>query len=165
MGINSMQQFADWLKGAVLDMEEVDKQLRLSALRTINRLERCPWHSIAMADALEAVAQSRTIDGRTLSALGAGDDFLTNVTRIYDEYCQLIDCGQNDIDDIYDMREAADFLDISYNMMKTYVSREKRIRGKQIGRSMVFTRQQLEDFRDNQMRPPGRPPQNDTQGE
>jgi hypothetical protein len=157
MSIKSMQDFTDWLKSSVLDMEGVDKQLRLSALRTINQLERCPWHAMAMTDAIEVVANSRVFDRHTLLALGKGDDFLNNVTHIYDEYCKLIDCEQNELDAVMNMHEAAEFLGIGYDMMKTYVSREKRIRGKQVGRSMVFTRQQLEKFRDNDMRPPGRP--------
>lgn len=47
---------------------------------------------------------------------------------------------------IYTMRDAAQYLDISYDMMVTYVIRQKRIQGERFGRSWAFTQQQLDDF-------------------
>ena len=55
--------------------------------------------------------------------------------------------NQSSLDDIFTMQEAAIYLGIAIDTMYKYVSRQKRIRGKMIGRSMIFTRQQLDQFK------------------
>ena len=158
--VDNIQQFADILKKAVLDADAT-AVARLEALDTISRFERCGWHSIAMTESIQKFQPSFTIIDSKVEITSSHSQFLQSIEEIYHEYSQHIDCDP--FNDILTMREAAEFLGISYSMMKTYVSREKRIRGKIVGTSTVFTRHQLEEFRDNEMRPPGRPPASDSE--
>ena len=145
-GIETMQRFADALKAVVLDIPG-QKRSRLQALRTINALAGCGWHDAAMLDAIEQCDYDVTVDADGCS-IEDGGDWLEAIEQIAAVYRDLIDCRD-------DMREAAAYLGISYDMMKTYASRQKRIRGVK-KRGMLFTRSQLEDFK-TEMRPRGRP--------
>ena len=53
------------------------------------------------------------------------------------------------LDNIYDTKMAAEYLGISYDTMVKYCTRQKRIRGKIYGKTMIFTRQQLDEFKDS----------------
>lgn len=147
----NMQEFADMLKAPILDMPGIGKARRLDALRTIQKFENCRWHFDAMNEALNTVDSGFEYPD-PVSLIGEGEDYLDNIERIYAEYSQHIDCESPPVlDEIYNMEEAAQYLGIAKDTMYKYVSRQKRIRGKKIGRSMVFTRQQLDDFKREEM--------------
>ncbi|MEL6526839.1 MAG: hypothetical protein AAFQ07_14140 [Chloroflexota bacterium] len=154
---DTMQNFADALKGIVLDATAVEKGLRLDTLRTINKLEGAGWNPHAMQEAIEQLDMQLIVDGQSISTTSDPQAFMLSVGELYTIYSELIGYQHDPFHDIFDMKGAADYLGISYEMMKTYVSREKRIRGSKFGRSIGFTRAQLDHFRDNEMRQPGRP--------
>lgn len=58
----------------------------------------------------------------------------------------------------FSTREAADYLGFSYNTMRYHVFYAKTIKGEKKGNSLIFTRDQLDTFRENK-RPQGRPKQ------
>ena len=156
--INHTQEIADIFKAILFDLNEVPKQSRMLILRHIQRLERCAWHPAAMQDAVEACPVEFNFDtDGNYDYVGSQADVADAIESIIHKYVEIMDCEDDPFADLFDMHEAATYLGISYDMMKTYVSREKRIRGKQIGRSMVFTRAQIDNFRDNEMKSPGRP--------
>ena len=83
-----------------------------------------------------------------MSMIDALSDLLWRYLDMYDG---------NPLDEVYDMHEVAAYLGIGYDMMKTYVSRKKVLCGKQIGRSMVFTRAQLDRFNQRERKRKGHP--------
>ncbi|PSN81003.1 hypothetical protein C8B47_03750 [filamentous cyanobacterium CCP4] len=141
---DSVQQFADTLKSVVLDMSNVSKAKRIEALRTITNFERCRWHPAAMTQAIQLIVGN---EEDWLSALGTDEEFLTNMDAIYQVYSQHIDCDQVELEDILDMKGAAEYLGIHLDTMKKYVYRQERLRGKMVGNSMAFTRRQLDTFK------------------
>lgn len=56
----------------------------------------------------------------------------------------------------FSTREAAVYLGLSFSTMKYYVHYVKRIKGQKMGNSLMFTRDQLDEFKAN-MRAAGRP--------
>lgn len=57
---------------------------------------------------------------------------------------------------VFSTREAAEYLGVTFNTMKYYIHYAKTITGKKMGNSLMFTKDQLDEFRANK-RPPGRP--------
>ena len=154
----TMQAFADVLKKVVLDMTDIHIDARLEAINTIQRFERCRWHRIAMTDAINETQPSFTITGEAIELHASESQFLQSIEEIYHKYSQHIDCDEI-LDEIFSMDEAAAYLDIAKDTMYKYVTRQKRVRGKMIGKSMDFTRQQLDNFRDSDLHSLGRPPE------
>lgn len=153
-----LQNVADILKGHILDITRVNKRRRMDGLRAIQRLENCAWNPDAMQEVFEACPLDIQFKNRIFEIQGDQDEILDAIEKIIEDYIISIGgCDPSPFDDIFDMHEAAAYLGISYDMMKTYVSREHRIRGTQKGRTMLFTRAQLDDFRDNDKKPQGRP--------
>lgn len=168
--IDTMQQFADSLKGLVLDMTGTSKATRLSILRTINQLEGCGWHPAAMQDAIQSAGYHLEFEGG-LRIIDADSGKLIDtqlipraIERIASEYGKLIDCDAAILQDIFDASEAAEYLGIGKDMFYKYSSRQHRIRGIEKGGAMLYTRQQLDRFKREEMRGPGRPPVKDEQG-
>jgi excisionase family DNA binding protein len=150
--MHNTQTMADIFKGAILD-DTSPKKARLGALNAIKQLERCGWHGPAMKAALAEAGVGFDNGSNTITRLENGADSITKAISIY---LESIGYTFDPFEGIYTTEEAADYLGISREMMITYASREKRIRGKMIGRSMVFTRAQLDEFKE-QMRPRGNP--------
>ena len=142
---DNSQAAADVLKGMV-------GRNNKRALETIKRLEKCGWHSRAFADAMAETGTWLDENGFSFSV-----DVGYSVERLINAYLAKMDCEEPDpFVDLFDMKEASEHLGISYDMMKTYVSRQGRIRGKKVGAGMVFTRQQLDRFKP-QIQPAGNP--------
>lgn len=57
---------------------------------------------------------------------------------------------------IFSTREAAEYLGISFNTMKYHIHYAKTVEGQKVGNSLMFTRDQLDEFKVNK-RPQGRP--------
>jgi hypothetical protein len=151
---DNSQAAADALKGVILDLSKVDKAARIAALRHIQDLERCGWNRRAFAAAMDEAGI-----GFDENRFSFKEDTLHSIGRVISIYLESVGCAQGEEDpfaEMYDMQEAAEFLGISYDMMKTYVSRQKRLRGKKVGTGMVFTRRQLEAFKEV-MQPAGNP--------
>jgi len=60
------------------------------------------------------------------------------------------------IQKLYSTQEAADYLGISLSTFKYHIHIAKNIKPQKVGRSLVFTQDQLDDFSINR-RPQGRP--------
>jgi excisionase family DNA binding protein len=153
-GIDHSQTMADIFKGFILDASKLDKGARIAALRSIQALEQCGWHRPAMQEAMEKSGIS--FDGQSLVFTAKGKAALAAIEQAISIYCESIGCKIDPLNEIYDMSEAAQYLGISKEMMITYVSRQGRLRGKKIGNSMAFSRQQLDEFK-RSMRRPGKP--------
>lgn len=142
---DNSQAAADVLKGMV-------GRKNKRALIAVQRLEQCGWSWRAFDEAMAKEGARYDENGFSFSV-----DIGYAVEMLIDTYLALVGCQESDpFVDIFDTREAAEYLGISYDMMKTYVSREKRIRGKAIGKSMIFARHQLDKFK-REMRPVGNP--------
>lgn len=148
----AVQSFADALKRLLLEATDIPTDQRLKALNLINGIERCRWHSIAMAEAImKANYTFEPSNGQYYlltfpESEKVSEHLPAAIERIYNEYSQLIDCDEV-LDQIYTMEEAAIYLGVVKDTMKKYVSRQKRLRGKMVGKSMIFTKRQLDDFK------------------
>ena len=58
--------------------------------------------------------------------------------------------------ELYSTREAAQYLGISFHTMKYYIHYAKTLKGQKVGSSLVFTKDQLDQFQATK-RPVGRP--------
>jgi hypothetical protein len=150
----NQQAAADALKGVILDLTTVNRDVRIAGLRAIHNLERCGWNRYAFAEAMESAGVSLDENGFSFA-----DEAITSIGRLIAKYLELMSCGEGEADpfaDIFTIEGAAEFLGISIDMMKTYAYRQHRIRGKVFGKTTLFTRQQLEKFK-QEMRPSGNP--------
>lgn len=57
---------------------------------------------------------------------------------------------------LYSTREAAEYLGLSVSALKYHVHRAGNLRPRRVGNSLVFTQEQLDEFKRNR-RPVGRP--------
>lgn len=150
--IDNQQMAADLLKGLVGRNNQ-------RAIEAIKRLEKCGWHGGAFADAMATVGAAYDENGFSFSV-----DIGHSVERLIATYLDLVGCEERDpFADIFDTRAAADYLGISYNTLKQYASRDKRIEGKKVGQTMLYSRQQLDQFK-RSMRPVGKPKANEDAG-
>lgn len=150
-GIDSVQQFADKVKSVILDMARLPKGRRMDGLRAVSDLERCGWHPAMMTDAVRDVV-GETDDGW---AFLDGDDatVLTNIESVIRRYLSIYGCESGDIlEQIYDTQEASEYLGITMNTMKYHISRKGNLQGVMKGRTMLFTRAQLDAFKKEYMR-------------
>jgi hypothetical protein len=133
---NNSQAAADVLKGMV-------GRGNKRALEAIQRLEQCGWHSRAFADACQQTGTQLNENGFSFSV-----DVGHSVERLINRYLALMGCDESDpFDGIFDPREAADYLGLSYNTFRQYASRDNRITGKKVGQTMIYARQQLDAFK------------------
>jgi hypothetical protein len=140
---NNTQAVADRLITNIDSLESIDKKTRRGLFDALHRFESCGWHSEAFADAMQQVGAS--FDGETFTFEGDVSASIGNLISIY-----LGHMGQAEEDyfvDIFDMHEASTYLGIAYDTMKTYVSRRRLLRGKEVGKGMIFTRPQLDKFK------------------
>jgi hypothetical protein len=150
-GIDNVQQFADKVKGEILDMLDVPKKRRLDGLRAVSDLERCGWHPGMMTDAVAGVMGIERDGWAFLD--GDNQTVLENIEKVIRRYLSIYSCDGGDVlSEVYDMHEAAVYLGITYDGMKSHVARWKNIRGVTKGRTMLFTRQQLDAFKKEHIR-------------
>jgi hypothetical protein len=150
-GIIQVQQFADKVKGAILDMVDVPKNRRIECLHIISDFERCGWHPAMMTDAVRDIVGD-TDDGWAFLE-GEAATVLDSIEQVIRRYMTIYGCdGADAIDGIYDMAEAAAYLGISLDGMKYHYNREKHIKGFKKGRVTLFTRAQLDAFKQKHIR-------------
>lgn len=150
-GIYDVQTFADKVKGDILDMVDVPKNRRLDGLRAISNLERCGWHPAMMTDAVRDI-MGDTDDGWVFLQ-GDNKTVLENIEKIIARYMGIFGCSGDDVlDDVYDMFEAAAYLGITVDGMKYHYNREKSIKGVKKRGGILFTRQQLDAFKKEHIR-------------
>lgn len=145
--ISNVQQLSDSIKSIILDAgDDVPKPVRMDALRALTRLENCYWQPGMMQDAYATLAKPHF--QFTDTGIMVDDKYLHTaiwqITQCILLYAQH--ATHNPFDDLFTMEEAAEYLGITRDSMLTYVSRQKRLIGHMIGRSMVFTKHQLDDF-------------------
>ena len=150
-GIDNVQSFADKVKSVILDMERLPKGRRMDGLRAVSDLERCGWHPAMMTDAVREVV-GETDDGWAFLD-GDAATVLENVEKVIRRYLSIFGCEGGDIlAQVYDTQEAADYLGITKDTMKYHVSRMGHLQGVMKGRTMLFTRTQLDAFKKEYMR-------------
>lgn len=147
----NLQGVADILKGIVLDTQ-APKAERMQALDAIKKFERCSWRRVAMVEALNDAGVQITETGLIFG--GDSSQVLKAIEASISHYMEAVGCKGEIFDEIYTIEDAATYLGISIAQMQTYVSRQKRIRGRVIG--MAFTREQLDKFKEEK-REPGNP--------
>jgi hypothetical protein len=147
----NLQGMADILKGIVLDTQ-APKAERLQTLNAIKSFERCMWRPIAMVEAFDATGIKA--DGRELSF--NSENVLGAIASAISYYMQAVGCRGEVFDELLSMEGAAEYLGISLEQMRTYAIRQRRITGKRLGRDHLFTREQLDSFRE-EMKEPGNP--------
>lgn len=152
--IENTQTIADLFKGFVDASQNLDKAARIGAMRSIKELERCGWHGPAMQAAFDKAGIQLTEEGLSFSTKGKGA--LAAIEQAISIYFEFISHKPDPLAQVFDMEEAAEYLGISKEMMYTYVTRQQRLRGKKVGNSMAFSRQQLDAFK-RTMRRPGKP--------
>jgi hypothetical protein len=145
-GIHNIQQFADTVKSAILDMARLPKKQRLDGLRVVSDLERCGWHPAMMTDAVRDVMGDT--DNGWAFLEGEAEIVLNNIENVIQRYLQIFGCDGGDaLDDVYDVFEAADYLGISIDGFKYHYNREKNIKGVKKRGGILFTRAQLDAFK------------------
>lgn len=154
--IRDSQHMADIFKGFVDKSEKLDKAARIGATRWIKALERYGgWHGPAMQAAMDMAGVG--LDDKKLTFKEQGKSALAAIEKTISIYLESLGHKADPLlTDIFDMEEAAEYIGISKDMMYTYVTRQQRLRGKTVGNSMAFSRQQLDEFKKT-MRKPGKP--------
>lgn len=141
---DNSQAAADVLKGMVGRNKE--------ALAMVKALEKCGWNSRAFADALAQVGARYDENGFSFSV-----DVAHAVEKLIETYLGLMGGESPDpLADVFGTQEAADYLGLSYNSLKQYASRDNLLRGKIVGKTMIFHRSQLDAFKKSR-KPVGNP--------
>ena len=58
---------------------------------------------------------------------------------------------------LFSTQEAAEYLGMTISGVKYHVYESKLLKGQLIGKTLVFTQKQLDNFKNNDQRPAGRP--------
>lgn len=144
------QNMADYLKGWV-GRAGPPSAARQRALRLVERFESRAWNPFAFERALDEAAPGsiRVEQGRPTFD---GDGLLEALSRILIRYNQLIDSRE-----VFSTAEAADYLGMAVITLKKAIHDSREIAGAKIGNSLMFTRQELDEFYATPRRPVGRP--------
>lgn len=144
------QNLADTLKGWA-ERAGPPSAARKRTLDWIKRFESREWNPFAFERAVTETAPGSIIieGGRSKFA---GEDILSTLSDILIRYNQLIETRQ-----VFSTADAADYLGMAVITLKKHIHDKKDITGEIVGNSLVFTRQQLDDFYTTPRRPVGRP--------
>lgn len=142
------------------DPQIADQQQRtLDALR---RFESANWYPLAFEDASAAAPGLFSLDAIGMlryepfsDAPGAVFDELA---RLLETYLTLIAPSEATIEKWYTTAEAAEYLGVSLDTMKTYVHRRKLLKPvRKVGRTLIFAQAELDRFQEMDHPGPGRP--------
>lgn len=163
--IVNQQGIADSLKYLTrLDNQARDAQPAARAL--IQQFERWHWQPQVFEQALIAAAPGRfdfDADAECFTAYrgaGGANSAAEAVARVLRRYADLL--GEAHLltveaePQIFDTEGAADYLGLSLEGIKRYIHRTKTLKGTLHGGALIFTRQQLDDFKAT-MKQAGRP--------
>lgn len=154
------QNYADVLKSfigphtnPVKGKEEENRELRKHLYGLIQRFEGAEWQPEVFDWALEMIAPaSFDFEAKTFNSGGGRRMVLAAVEDVLNHYLRLVD-PQNQL---FSTQEAAKLLDMTVDGIKYHVHRSKQLKGQRFGNSLVFTREELEQFQ-QQRKPAGRP--------
>ena len=153
--IKGQQHLADLMKGYI-DRSSASRDLKRHALKTLVTFERCEWQSNAMVKSL--AGSGLFIECQKLeSSTGDSTQGVRIIAGVLGEYIERVGYVQDPFEFILDMDEAAQYLGVSRSQMDTYVSRQKRLRGRLIGGAMLFAKHELDQFNREERRKRGRP--------
>lgn len=144
------QNWADTFKGWA-ERAGPPSAARKRTLDLIGRFESRGWNPFAFERAVAETAPG-SIRMEERRPIFDGEDVLHTLQGILIRYNQLIDSHQ-----IFSTHEAADYLGIAVITMKKYIHDSHEIEGTMVGNSLVFSRQQLDEFYAKPRRPVGRP--------
>lgn len=145
------QPVADDLKRLVNDAK-TQPQIRKVALHSISRFEKLVWQPRAFEDAIAATGFSFDGQGFSFDRSASSDDLdaASAVIQLVDNYVAVLagELGLTTSAQVYSVDEAADYLGMSVQGVKYHVYQSKLLRGEVKGKSLVFTKAQLDAFRE-----------------
>jgi hypothetical protein len=150
--LTNSQNLADRIKGFVLNAHVSTSALQRVVLRTIAEFEKAQWIPLAMEDALKRYPELTIKPDTGLTFEGSDDDALAAIDGVLREYFALIDPTAQE----FTADQAAEYLEISREQFNTYASRQKRISGRKVGTSVLYSQAELDRFK-AERKPMGRP--------
>ena|GEM_PF-2936272 len=151
------QNWADTMKGWVDGYSRNHERAgppsaaRKRTLDLIGRFESRGWNPFAFERAV-AEAAPGSIRVEEFKPIFDGEDILHTLQSILIRYNQLIETRE-----VLSTNDAADYLGIAVITLKKYIHDSHEITGTMMGNSLMFTRQQLDEFYAKPRRPVGRP--------
>jgi len=154
--VKGLQHLADLLKGYI-DRSDAPRPLQQRLFKLLIQFERSEWQPNAMVKALRDSGLSIE-GGQVESSTGESIQGVRMIAGVLCEYLERVGYVEDPFEQVFDADEAARYLNVSRAQLDTYVSRQKRLRGRMKGGAMLFTRQELQQFNQEERRKPGRPP-------
>jgi hypothetical protein len=156
--LTNTQAVADMLKTQI-ERSAPDAD-RAAAVGALQRFERASWTPRAFEDAAaSAPGDFSFIDG--MLYYKPSDNSASEIAAVLNRYLDLIAPSEPvvNVSDLFTTQQAADFLGMSVAGVKKNVHTTKRLRpARSMGRSLMFTRQELERFQREESHKPGPKP-------
>jgi hypothetical protein len=155
------QMIADQLKPMIREAGKGRADERRHAMQVLQSFERCSWHEPAFIDAMSQVEIGRftAVDARNIRY--DGDDALSAITQLLTTFIESV-CSEElpsdrDKQD-FSTAEAAAYLGVTEAAVRKHIYVTGELVGRKIGHSLVFSRDELDQFATQERRPgPGRP--------
>lgn len=150
----STQSMADQIKRLLEELHVTPEQRKTNraAYKLLQRFEDASWHGPAWHEALDDVDGVRLTDDGKLE-VERTSDATNRLVHLMGRFLML--SGQQELPDMYNVEEAAAFLGTTPRTILHHHHNSGKLKGKVV-RGIYFTREQLEDFKDNWPQP-GRP--------
>jgi len=142
--IANIQTLADRLK-AYIQAADVHPAMKRIVLRSVTLFEAAPWIPLALEDILTEQNTGLELSADEVKFNGPVGDALDAIDNILRLYVQRVAPAK-----LFTKEDAAQYLGIGIDQLNSYVSRQKILRGMNIGRSIVFTQAELDTFNRHQ---------------
>jgi hypothetical protein len=156
--LTNTQSVADMLKAQIeRSATNADRDAAVGALQ---RFERASWIPRAFEDAAASAPGDFVFDDQRLIYHPA-DNSAGEIAAVLERYLELIAPSESQVNvsDLFTTKQAAAYLDMSVDAIKTNVHRTKRLHpARQVGRSLLFTREELDRFQREEYHKPGPKP-------
>jgi len=147
--LNNQQGLADAIKNVMFSLKTSQADMD-DILALVKRFEAMPWDAnlfsiLMQSHPGEFVMEHNRLHYRPTAMNPA--EILGALRVLLDQYLQVSDRIAPQPEKLYNVEQAASYLGIEKKDMLFHANQTKEVRGQVIGRSLVFTRSELDTFK------------------
>jgi hypothetical protein len=159
------QQAADRIKELIERISPPSGDAYERVMRALHVFERTDWNPYAFGEAVSRCAPGLAVneDDRLFYAgqPQPAEVRLTEIRLALEWYQYQVGPSEREVSDsvsprLFSTEKAAEYLGIKMPLMKYHIHKSKRLKGQKVGNSLVFTQDELDQFKKIE-RKPGRP--------
>ncbi|MBN1430461.1 MAG: hypothetical protein JXB07_18975 [Anaerolineae bacterium] len=161
---DNTQQVADRLKELIGMISQPSGDAYERTMRSLHVFERTGWNLYAFGDAVSRCAPGLAVneDGQFYYAgQQLPEVTLTEIRLALEWYQHEVGPSEQEVSSstsprLFSTEKAAEYLGLKMPLMKYHIHKSKRLKGQKVGHSLVFTQNELDQFKATE-RKPGRP--------